>query len=97
MIGDLYAKARTQDIIIFQKPGLTVYAAPWDYALCTKLDRLSKPGPAPYDMDDAVTYLGNIIEMQGSSVMRQELETWIRMYHLAIPLELLRALNEQFR
>jgi hypothetical protein len=66
--------------------------------LCTKLNRLSKPGPAPYDMDDAVAYLRNVIEMQGSSVTRQELETWIRMYHLAIPpLELLRALNEQFR
>ena len=55
---ELNQAALQQNEIVFQQPGLTVFAAPWLYALCTKLQRLSEPGrQKSYDGADAATYL----------------------------------------
>ncbi|KAL6301013.1 hypothetical protein BKA93DRAFT_696654, partial [Sparassis latifolia] len=75
-IKELYDEAVTQNDLVFNKPGLKVYAAPWRYALAAKLDRLAKAGARPYDMDDAVEYLAHLIQKRGSAVKRAELKDW---------------------
>ena len=62
-----------------------MYAAPWNYALMTKLDRAAKPGAKAYDMPDAVDYLGRLIQSRGQVVKRSELEAWARKYKLGVP------------
>jgi hypothetical protein len=56
----LSQQAYEQREVIFEEPGLTVLAAPWEYAFCCKIDRLSEAGlhsPESYDASDAVEYL----------------------------------------
>ena len=57
----LAAAAFEQNVIIHryvgQGGGLIVYAAPWSYAFCGKLNRLCEDNPRPYDLSDAVEYL----------------------------------------
>lgn len=58
----LAREAVQQNEIVFQEPGLTVHAAPWEYALSAKLDRMHKPNRRSYDLDDATIYLRRYIE-----------------------------------
>jgi hypothetical protein len=60
-IHDLYIEAIDQNEQVFSAKGLTVYAAPWNYALMTKLDRAAQQGAKSYDMADAVDYLERLI------------------------------------
>ncbi|RBR09029.1 uncharacterized protein FIESC28_10037 [Fusarium coffeatum] len=56
----LTAQALNQREVIFEEPGLTVLAAPWEYAFCGKVDRLSVGGlhsAQDYDLSDALEYL----------------------------------------
>lgn len=56
----LTEQAFAQNEVIFQQPGLTVLAAPWQYAFCCKVDRVAGggiQGGRPYDVPDAVQYL----------------------------------------
>ncbi|KAF5615164.1 hypothetical protein F52700_13553 [Fusarium sp. NRRL 52700] len=56
----LSQQAYEQREIIFEEPSLTVLAAPWEYAFCCKVDRISGAGPhspESYDANDAVAYL----------------------------------------
>lgn len=53
-------EAIRQNDIVFNSPGLRVLAAPWNYALCCKIDRIAGSGitsKRPYDLDGAVAYL----------------------------------------
>ena len=55
---ELAQQAVQQNEVVFQAPGLTVLAAPWLYAFCSKVDRLAKSIRArAYDRDDAIAYL----------------------------------------
>lgn len=85
-IHRLYDEAINQNEIVFSAPGLTVYAAPWRYALGTKLDRLSKPGAKPYDMSDAVGYLERLIAKNGGkAVKKSEIQTWAQEFKFTVP------------
>ncbi|KAF9267942.1 hypothetical protein L218DRAFT_955112 [Marasmius fiardii PR-910] len=86
VIQQLYDEAVHQHEIVFQEPGLTVYAAPWRYALGTKLDRLSKRGAKLYDMNDAVDYLERLIEKRdGRAVEKSELLEWAVEFRFTPP------------
>lgn len=53
---ELSREAEQQNEVVFQQPGLTVFAAPWLYAPCTKLARLLEGARRkPYDSIDAAT------------------------------------------
>ena len=56
---ELSDAARRQNVVVFDQPGLTIYAAPWAYAFSAKINRLLTGGEQirPYDLDDAVTYI----------------------------------------
>jgi hypothetical protein len=53
----LVAQSLEQNYTVFSGPGLRVIAAPWGYALLTKLDRMAGGGGKPYDPVDAANYL----------------------------------------
>ncbi|KAF8907781.1 hypothetical protein CPB85DRAFT_1192865, partial [Mucidula mucida] len=76
LIKKLYEEARQQNVIIFDRNGLTVYAAPWRYALLAKMDRLGTVSKAKeYDLGDAVAYLHEIVH-GASPVAQDRLEFW---------------------
>ncbi|KAM6503113.1 hypothetical protein JOM56_000056 [Amanita muscaria] len=86
MIKILYDEAVDQREIVFTAPGLTIYAAPWRYALSAKIDRLSNAGVRPYDMGDAVDYLNRLIEKRGGQAVNQsELRTWAGEFRFPVP------------
>ncbi|KAJ5355837.1 hypothetical protein N7517_010446 [Penicillium concentricum] len=62
MEQDLIGASHHQNAILFGKSGLTVYGVPWEYALCGKTDRLTKPNKRPYDTADAVAYLCKCVD-----------------------------------
>ncbi|KAI0768156.1 hypothetical protein BD413DRAFT_605616 [Trametes elegans] len=85
----LYAEALQQNVPLFHAPGLRVLAAPWRYALIAKLDRLMKPGPKPYDLTDAVAYLGQIVSRARQPVQRATLHAWAAEFRCTPPNEAL--------
>jgi len=85
--------------MVFTAPGLTVYAAPWRYALGTKLDRLSKTGARPYDMSDAVGYLERLITKRGGTpVKKSELKAWAEEFKFTVPSDnLMNSLGAEYK
>ncbi|KAJ5180003.1 hypothetical protein N7492_003213 [Penicillium capsulatum] len=82
---ELMAASHRQNAILFQMAGLTVYAVPWEYALCGKTDRLTKPGKRPYDAADAVAYLYQCIKANGGRAIRAEqVQRWAQKYDKAV-------------
>ena len=75
----------TQNAVIFNAPGLKVIAAPWRYALCTKIDRLGKAsGEQEKDLGDAVAYLAQLRQTRGP-VTVQEITSWFTEFKLGRP------------
>lgn len=98
-INDLYNEAIKQNEKVFSAKGLTVYAAPWNYALMTKLDRAAKQGAKAYDMTDAVDYLARLIHSRGGhAVKKSELRAWATHYKLSEPSEAqMKELDEKYK
>ncbi|KAJ2917286.1 hypothetical protein MD484_g3102, partial [Candolleomyces efflorescens] len=97
-IQQLYNEGVQQNDVVFTAPGLIVYAAPWRYALSTKLDRLSKAGARPYDMSDAVGYLVQLIQKRGTSVKKSELKAWAQEFKFTVPTDkLLDTLGAEYK
>ncbi|KAK4152496.1 hypothetical protein C8A00DRAFT_16204 [Chaetomidium leptoderma] len=82
----LTEQAIAQNEIIFQKPGLTVLAAPWPYSFCCKVDRLAGGGvnsARVYDLDDAVQYLRrSLIKAKVAQVPLATVKQWFTQYSL---------------
>lgn len=52
-------QAVEQRAVVFEQPGLTIYAVPWKYAFLSNVDSLSKLGPramGPHGLDEAVRH-----------------------------------------
>ena len=74
-------EALQQDEVVFEQRGLKVIAATWNYALCAKMDCLSKPySDRPHDLHDAVVYLHSHIQKQGGPVRVAQIKEWCRTY-----------------
>ncbi|KAK4142558.1 uncharacterized protein C8A04DRAFT_29835 [Dichotomopilus funicola] len=82
----LTEQSYAQNEIIFQEPGLTVLAAPWQYAFCCKVDRVAGGGiqaARPYDVPDAVNYLRRYLSRQGKTqVPLATVKEWFTQYSL---------------
>lgn len=82
----LTEQAFHQNEVIFRAQGLTVLAAPWQYALCCKLDRLAGSGlknERRYDLNDAVQYLSRyLLKYHVAQVQKSELQAWFAQYSL---------------
>lgn len=84
MQAELTQAAREQNVRIFDRAGLMIYAAPWDYAFSAKINRILHPQgqERPYDLDDAVVYINRYIRAHGNQPVKvaTALE-WARRYH----------------
>jgi len=59
---ELTEDAINQNEVIFQTTNLTVLAVPWQYALCAKVDRMTKRNRRDYDVRDAAVYLHRLMQ-----------------------------------
>ncbi|KAG6020916.1 hypothetical protein E4U41_002678 [Claviceps citrina] len=78
-------EAYAQNEIIFQEPGLTVLAAPWNYAFCCKVDRISGKGSdeRKYDLEDAVQYLDRYLRsVKKDQIARDAVKAWFARFSL---------------
>ncbi|KAJ5669109.1 hypothetical protein N7462_010179 [Penicillium macrosclerotiorum] len=101
----LTSQSVNQNEIVFRAPGLTILAAPWEYQLCTKLDRLSNSGKLnnthPYDEEDALHYLARYLDRNSIDVLQKsKIQCWFRDYSLIWHLgtdEILQHINIVYR
>lgn len=95
-------EAEEQDEVVFGKPGLEVLAAPWKFAICTKIARIKQCNsankhPPEYDYTDAVSYLRQYLRQTGGQpVPMLDLQAWATEYHMELPLELIREVGKQY-
>lgn len=63
MHNELTQMARQQNVQVYHGEGLTILAAPWEYAFTAKISRILTGGAQarPYDLPDAVTYIHQYI------------------------------------
>jgi hypothetical protein len=95
--ADLARRAESQNEIVFQETGLTVFAAPWDYAFCTKMDRMHKRSRRPYDIDDAVRYLHRYISLHGNRPVRvQDVRAWAQTYGVRAEDAIIAEINQHY-
>lgn len=79
----LYQEAVQAGIIVFQKPGLTLYAAPFQYQFCAKLQRMSGGGSRTQDAGDAAAYLHEYLRRSNGSVISiDQIQNWIQQYQV---------------
>ncbi|ROV96007.1 hypothetical protein VMCG_07998 [Cytospora schulzeri] len=69
-----------------KKAGLTVFAAPWHYAFCCKVDRFAGSGliqGQAYDVQDAVFYIQKHMAKKGvKEVKMAEIKVWFTRFRL---------------
>lgn len=95
---DLIGASHHQNVILFNKSGLTVYAIPWEYAFCGKTDRLTKPDKRPYDTADAVAYLHQcVMQNSGRAIPAQMVEAWARKYNKAVSAKVLMEIDTLYK
>jgi hypothetical protein len=69
--------------VVFKSSGLTILAAPWDYAFCATIDKLASgiSSDRLYDYTDALAYLHRYIQGQDDRpVTVPEIQAWARSY-----------------
>lgn len=79
--------AMAQYDIVFQRNGLKVIAAPWKFAFCCKLNRLSRSSHMnrANDVSDAASYLHRHIQMNGGRAVHVgTIREWSRYYRTEI-------------
>lgn len=98
---ELTAGARKQGVKVFDEAGLTIYAAPWEYAFSAKISRLLTGGgqARPYDLADAVTYIHQYIRAHGDQPVRVATAlAWSKRYHHNMTEDILRTrVNREYR
>lgn len=97
----LFKAALEQGIVVFKHGGLEVYAAPWSYAFCGKLNRLSSrlPGdePRPYDLADAAVYLHEYLRGTGrQAVGVRQIRKWCTRFNKIMADEVLRRIDKVY-
>jgi hypothetical protein len=105
MPGSLHSRlteaAERQNVKIFNQRGLTIYAAPWNYAFSAKVNRILTGGDQarPYDLDDAVTYIHKYIRNQGNRpVPIKTALDWAKQFHHKSTADVLRRqVNQAYR
>lgn len=103
-VSKLFAEAVADDIIIYRDhahhPALKVVAAPWRYSLVAKLEKAGKQGTGkPYDLDDAVEYLHQLIEKEKHKkpVKRSVLEGWAHEFDLSVTKDKIDELEKRYK
>ena len=91
-------EALRQNEVVVEKRGLKIVAAPWNYALCGKMNRLVRPDQLrPYDLPDAVAYLRYYIRKNGGPVPAARIKAWCRSYQKDTSNEVIRSINREYK
>ncbi len=91
-------EALEQNEVVFFSRGLKLVAAPWNYALCGKMNRLIRPDQARlYDITDAASYLHQYILRNGGPVSATRIKRWCQVYQKDTSNEVIRAVNKEYR
>jgi hypothetical protein len=91
-------EALEQNEVVFEKRGFRVLAAPWNYAMCGKMNRLVRGDEArPYDLSDAASYLRQFIQRHGGPVSVATIKNWCRYYAKSTDDEVIRATASEYR
>ncbi|KAL9637392.1 MAG: hypothetical protein Q9164_002212 [Protoblastenia rupestris] len=88
-----------QDEVVFNREGLKILAAPWNYALCSKMDRLvTHRRIRSHDLSDAVAYLHYYIQGHGRiSVSTARVKGWCQSYQMRTSDDVIKAVNKEYR
>lgn len=100
LIGELIKEAKRQNVVVLERQGLTIYAAPWMYAFCGKTDRMyrQREDGRQYDCSDAVSYLHEYIKSHGGEpVPVLEIMGWAKHYRKYVCVEGLHRINQLYR
>jgi hypothetical protein len=82
---NIYNEAIRDGVVIFDKPGLKVVAAPWMYCLVAKLEKAGNRGNAKsYDMSDASQYLIEESKRRGAKIKVADIEAKAKAYGVKI-------------
>ncbi|KAF4451581.1 hypothetical protein F53441_5437 [Fusarium austroafricanum] len=97
---NLISDARLMGGIVFEdrgtNGGLTVYAAPWQYAICSKLERLNGTN-RPDDMEDAVAYMYHFLSLISQEhIVGKQIFDWCTRYHQNVSLEVLKSFEKAY-
>ncbi|KAI9756675.1 MAG: proteasome component pup2 [Chaenotheca gracillima] len=92
-------EALDQNEIVFQKRGLKVVAAPWNYAFCGKMNQLARGTEArPYDIPDAVSFLRHHIQRRGKRPVRGNIvKQWCGEYQKATSDDVMTSINKEYK
>ena len=91
-------EALEQDDVVFETRGLKVIAAPWNYALCGKMNRLVRPNEVRrYDVTDAASYLHQYILKHGGPVSPAQIKQWCQAYQKDTSNDAIRAVAKKYR
>ncbi|TLD07826.1 hypothetical protein PgNI_10156 [Pyricularia grisea] len=97
-VEHLVDAALAQREILFQRKGLTVAAAPWNYAFIKKISRITQGTARTYDASDAVAYLHRHITRHGGQpVPFETMQEWGSKYKALSPVEILREIDDLYR
>ena len=92
-------EAIQQDEVVFERPGLKILAAPWNYAMCSKVNRLVLHDHVQqHDLSDAVAYLHYYI--QGHDRVPVTIATvkgWCQTYQKQTNDQVIKAVNKEYR
>ncbi|KAI1388825.1 uncharacterized protein F4822DRAFT_259240 [Hypoxylon trugodes] len=90
-----------QDAIVYSgegaNGGLVIYAAPWSYAFCGKLDRLCGDNPNSYDLEDAIEYLNEYLYTKREHwVPLHRIARWCKTYQKKVTREVIRQIDDAY-
>lgn len=98
---ELTAGAKQQNVKVYDGSGLTILAAPWEYAFSAKISRIMTGGAQarPYDLADAITYIHQYIRGHGNRPVPVATALgWARRYHHETNDNILRVrVNQEYR
>ena len=78
---DVTARALTQNEIIFRAPGISVIAAPFDYAFASKAQRVGTEFRRSYDVADCAIYLHEWCQRhENQAPSKDGVDQWCRRY-----------------
>jgi len=98
---ELQQQGEQLNVVVFQHRGLTMLAAPWEYAFCCKINRWLENSnkTRPYELTDAAHYLQQWIRNNGSQpVPIKTVEGWAKSWKMTMERQrLLSEFNTEYR
>ena len=98
-VDHLVREAISQNAKLFDRPGLKVVAAPWNYSFIKKVSRITQGTGRSYDASHAAAYLRQYVKTSNRNkpVPLERVQERGRRYKSLCPIEVLREINALYR